>query len=88
MGRAMRCEYERRVRRRALGRVVAEIQLLLTKVLLLLTTTREVTIRGGGHTNFQYEFTTPDRGHGESPVNKKPRGEEEKEIGIDELSSK
>ena len=37
---------------------------------------------------FQYEFTTPDRGHGESPVNKKPRGEEEKEIGIDELSSK
>jgi hypothetical protein len=37
---------------------------------------------------FKYEFTTPDRGHGESPVNKKPRGEEEKEIGIDELSSK
>ena len=37
---------------------------------------------------FQYEFTTPDRGHGESPVNKNPRGEEEKEIGIDELSSK
>jgi hypothetical protein len=27
-------------------------------------------------------------GHGESPVSKNPRGEEEKEIGIDELSSK